>query len=214
MLSTLSACEDVIAKNLTAFYEVGNALYTIRERGLYRELGYTSFGDYCRDRWDMARSRAYQMIAGATIMDNLKLSTLVGNLPTQETQVRHLSAIAPELQPFAWELAIEVSGDLGIAPTQAIVKESVTAIRELMTTRAITIGEEQVSVIELLRGQVSEAVIEQRAVQSQRISDRQKRVLVGSSSAVWHNGALIPDTALDLIEGSSYIIVVYQTTGE
>jgi len=209
MISELSKHEDVIAKNLTAFYEVGNALYIIREKRLYCELGYTSFGDYCRDRWDMARSRAYQMIASATIMDNLKLSTLV-DMPTQETQVRHLSAIAPELQPMAWELANEVSEGLGITPTQAIVKQSVDAIRELMTTRAITIGEEQVSVSELLRGQVSEAVIEQRAVQSQRIADKQKRVLLGSTSAVCINGALVPQNALDLSENELYNIVIYR----
>ena len=44
------------------FIEVGKALLAIRDAKLYRKT-HKTFEAYCRDRWEMSRPRAYQLIA-------------------------------------------------------------------------------------------------------------------------------------------------------
>src|SRR5262245_2199654 len=48
---TLEHYERIIAEGIKTFVQVGHALLTIREHHLYRET-YTTFEDYCRQRWD------------------------------------------------------------------------------------------------------------------------------------------------------------------
>jgi len=55
---------------MQSFVAVGNALFTIQERGLYRE-GYKTFEDYCRGKWGVGRSYANYLIAGSRIAINL-----------------------------------------------------------------------------------------------------------------------------------------------
>ena len=80
---TLAECEAVIERGLQTFVEVGNALLTIRDGRLYRAIAGT-FEDYCRERWNMSRPRAYQLIDAAMTVNNL--STTVDILPTSERQ--------------------------------------------------------------------------------------------------------------------------------
>lgn len=55
----LEAAEHVIADGLGAFIDVGRALLEIRENGLYRAYG--TFDDYCGERWNLRKRRAYQL---------------------------------------------------------------------------------------------------------------------------------------------------------
>ena len=55
---------------------------SIRERRLYRASlfhpeGYATFEDYCRERWGLKQTTAYQMIEAANVVGNLKSSTIV-----------------------------------------------------------------------------------------------------------------------------------------
>lgn len=64
--------EGVIQKNLVAIYGVGRALMEIRDKGYYREvLGFETFEEYCRKRWDIARRTAYQYIDGQRVRGQL-----------------------------------------------------------------------------------------------------------------------------------------------
>ncbi|UHD45351.1 hypothetical protein LUX29_20540 [Aureimonas altamirensis] len=64
----LRHCEAVIHKGLSTFQEVGEALIEIRDSKLYRE-SHETFEVYCRDRWDLHRRRAYQLIDHAKAME-------------------------------------------------------------------------------------------------------------------------------------------------
>lgn len=63
----LAECERVIAKGLSVFFEVGQALAEIRDGKLYRDK-YATFEAYCDERWNLGRSRAYELIDQAVVV--------------------------------------------------------------------------------------------------------------------------------------------------
>ncbi|MFC4536918.1 hypothetical protein [Sphaerisporangium dianthi] len=67
----------------------GPALKEIRDNGLYKTAGFSSFERYVADRWDMSRPRAYQLIDSVRAMKWLEGVT--GEVPNE----RQLRAILP-----------------------------------------------------------------------------------------------------------------------
>lgn len=100
----LMVLESIIEKDLHSFYEVGIALIRIRDERLYRET-FSTFEEYLRRKWDIGRSRAYQLIRAAQVQDNL--STIV-NVPERfnEAQLRPLASLPSDLQKLAWIRAV------------------------------------------------------------------------------------------------------------
>lgn len=68
----LAHCERVIERGFTVFVEVGQALAEIRDAKLYR-ASHKTFEEYCKARWDIGRSRAYELI------DQAKVSTALAD---------------------------------------------------------------------------------------------------------------------------------------
>ena len=118
----LQSLEESIHKNLKAFNQVGMALVEIRDSRLYRET-HNTFEEYCRDRWDMGRSRVYQLIDSASVQNNL--STTVDILPEHERQARPLTKLAPQLQVEAWQRAVETApeGKVTAKHVKSVVEE-------------------------------------------------------------------------------------------
>lgn len=117
----LARLEQTIESGLKTFVDVGTALMVVRDRKLYR-VDYKTFEAYCRGRWGMGRSRVYQMIDAAMVVDNLKMSTMVDILPDNERQARELAKLEPSQQVEAWNDAVEDSGG---KPTAADVQRAV-----------------------------------------------------------------------------------------
>ncbi|MFC1895061.1 hypothetical protein ACFL0Q_00140 [Thermodesulfobacteriota bacterium] len=114
--------EETISQNLTAFYEVGRALKEIRDTRLYTEvLGYSTFEEYCRDRWDMSHRHAYRLLESASVVENLKCDQLVTQ-PLNESQARPLTRLPAETQAKAWQ---EV---LNTAPEGKVTARHVTTV--------------------------------------------------------------------------------------
>lgn len=82
----LAELERVIARGMSEFVAVGNALLTIRDERLYRERGFDSFEDYCRQRWSLGRAHSYRLIAGAKVA---RLVSPIGDI-TSEAHAREL----------------------------------------------------------------------------------------------------------------------------
>ncbi|MDZ8263703.1 hypothetical protein [Nostoc sp. ChiQUE01b] len=109
-----------------AFFEAGKALAELRDRKLYRST-HSSFEEYCKDRFGYNRSRSYQLIDAAIVVDNLhKCPQIVDILPTAEGQVRPLTKLKIEQQQEVWQAAVEEAG--GKVPTGRIVKDVVQQI--------------------------------------------------------------------------------------
>ncbi|MCC5648015.1 hypothetical protein LC607_34965 [Nostoc sp. CHAB 5824] len=111
-----------------AFFEAGKALTELRDRRLYRST-HKTFEDYCRERFGFSRRQPYHLEA-AVIFDNLveKCERNVHILPTNEWQIRPLSKLDPDIQPEAWEQAVESAN--GKVPSHRIVKDAVQRIME------------------------------------------------------------------------------------
>jgi hypothetical protein len=104
----LTELEAVIERGLGTFVEVGMAFLEVREARLYRgEFG--TFEDYCRERWQLGRHRAFQLIDAARVVANVDHGQQI--LPANERQARPLSALPPEQQAEAWNRAVETAPD-------------------------------------------------------------------------------------------------------
>lgn len=116
-LSRLAECEAVIDRGLKTFVDVGNALLEIRDNRLYR-AEYSTFEDYCRERWNISRPRAYQLIEAAEVVNCL--STIVDKIPATESQVRPLTQLEPEQQREAWQYVVNNAPDGKITAAQVL----------------------------------------------------------------------------------------------
>lgn len=111
-----------------AFFEAGKALIELRDRRLYRST-HKTFDEYCLDRFGYNRSRSYQLVDAAVVVDNLqKCPQIVDILPTAEGQVRPMTKLESQEQQEAWLKAVELAG--GKVPTGRIVKDVVQRIME------------------------------------------------------------------------------------
>ncbi|MCL1472831.1 MICOS complex subunit MIC60 [Argonema antarcticum] len=126
----LEELEAIVEQGLQTFYEVGKALDEIREKKLYRET-HKTFEDYCKEKWGIARRRAYQFIDAAHVLQNL--CTNGTQIPKSERQVRPLTGLSPELQLELWQEAV-ASAPNGI-PTGAAVQRLVDERVSSRTTR-------------------------------------------------------------------------------
>jgi hypothetical protein len=115
--------EKIIEKGMTHFVEVGTALSLIREEKLYKLL-FSTFEEYCQERWGFNSSRARQLIGAARINENIKSVTIV-TPPKTESQIRPLTKLEPEQQPKAWKKATETApkGKITAKHVQTIVDE-------------------------------------------------------------------------------------------
>lgn len=104
---------------MRTFVEVGAALKAIRDERLYRET-HDTFGDYCKDRWNIARRTAYQLINGSQATENVRDCAQVD--PTNEYQARPLTQLdTPAEQREAWAEAVEQCE--GEQPTARVVEQ-------------------------------------------------------------------------------------------
>ncbi|NCJ06653.1 DUF1018 domain-containing protein [Synechococcales cyanobacterium C] len=88
--------EQVIYENRQilnqAFQEIGSALRRIRDLKLYKLKPYSNFEDYCEAEFKMSRSRAYQLIDSAKVIQNVYSCR---QIPANEAQTRPLAQLPP-----------------------------------------------------------------------------------------------------------------------
>lgn len=101
---TLRQCENAVARGLKTFYDVGDALKTIRNQRLYREK-FGSFRAYCRARWGFEAARARQLIGAADVFKDVVSVTEVK--PINEIQLRALTSLNTEQRQLIWKTATE-----------------------------------------------------------------------------------------------------------
>lgn len=93
----LGDLEIIIERGMQTFVEVGAALMQIREQRLYRAT-YSSFEDYCQERWGWSSSRARQLIGATEVVRQFE-SVTPGNTPVVERHARELVSVEPEARP-------------------------------------------------------------------------------------------------------------------
>lgn len=91
-LASLRANERIIEKGLETFIDVGTALATIRDGGLFRAT-HKSFEEYVKDKWDYSRQRAYQLISASDFHTKLASRNSKMGRITSERATRALMTV-------------------------------------------------------------------------------------------------------------------------
>lgn len=102
----LERCEVVIKQGLNTFIEVGEALFFIRDKRLYRRE-FKTFEDYCQQKWSMPRQHVNRMISGYKIVNHLEPMGSI--LPESERQVRPLVGLEKDVQIAVWNDVVHES---------------------------------------------------------------------------------------------------------
>lgn len=103
---SLVRCEQVIETGMDTYFQVGQALWDIREGRLYRAR-YETFEQYCAERWEFSRGRAYQLITAAETA--AEMSTIVDTPPRRESHVRPLLNVPKDHRAEVWQAAIDAA---------------------------------------------------------------------------------------------------------
>lgn len=139
-LARLMEHERTIEQGLATFVDVGLALAAIRDGQMYQAKGFATFEAYCSKRWGISRSRAYQMLDAATVVE--AVSTIGGHeTPLNERQVRELAPLAranPKAAAKVWAEVQAEAADTGEAPTARAIRAKVRAVAPDATVRPIT----------------------------------------------------------------------------
>jgi hypothetical protein len=120
----LERCEVVIKQGLNTFIEVGEALFIIRDKRLYRRE-FKTFEDYCQQKWSMPRRHVNRMIAASETIINL--GPIGPILPQSESQIRPLTSLEPEIQKEVWKEVVkqneETRQPITAAKVQSVVND-------------------------------------------------------------------------------------------
>lgn len=103
----LARCESDIQQGA---YQMWRALREINTKGLYREYG--SFKTYCEQKWGISRSRGYQLIDAADLVD--ELSTIGGQveIPNERVARAVLEIPVEERLPVLMDAQVASGGRL------------------------------------------------------------------------------------------------------
>ncbi len=112
-INDLDRLERVVEDNMVSWMKVGFALREIRDRKLYR-MSHATFEQYTKERFDCARSTAYQLITGVEVIENVRnADKTCPVLPEKESLARPLAKLEPEEQAKAWDMAINRAKESG-----------------------------------------------------------------------------------------------------
>lgn len=116
----LTSLEKRIERGLSTFREVGEALLDIRDNRLFRAT-HPTFESYCRERWDIDRGRAYQLMGAAEVAQALPTGK---HRLVNEAQARELVPLLhtdPAKFTEVWQTIAESQGPL----TAPVIREAV-----------------------------------------------------------------------------------------
>jgi hypothetical protein len=116
--TALTEHEAVIERGIQTFYEVGIALAGIRDRKLYR-AEHGTFEDYCKQRWQISRTRAYELMSAATVVS--AIADTARTPPANEAQARELVRVPESQRAEVWGETLARTDGM---PTAAAVRET------------------------------------------------------------------------------------------
>jgi hypothetical protein len=140
-LASLRANERIIEKGLETFLDVGKALATIRDGGLYRAT-YKSFGEYVDAKWGFTRQRAHQIISASDFhiklaSRNSKMAKITSERATRalmtvpnDRLADVLDAVLAEGEPTA-DRIVEIRNKIVPAKTKSDTKQKKKPIMKI-----------------------------------------------------------------------------------
>jgi hypothetical protein len=126
----LEQSEKIIKSGWKTFLQVGQALAKIQKDKLYREK-HATFELYCRDRLEISRPYAYNLIGSAEVLEDLSSIEDIPSKPVNEAQTRYLIGLPKEKRIAAWKKAVEKAG--GRPVTAKLVREVAVKYKQKKT---------------------------------------------------------------------------------
>ena len=123
----LEQSERIIKNGWRNFLEVGLALMKIQKLKLYRDK-YATFELYCRDRLEISRPYAYNLIGSAEVYEDLSSIEDILLKPANEAQTRYLIGLPKDQRIAAWKNALEKAG--GDPVTAKFVRQVVVVYKQ------------------------------------------------------------------------------------
>ncbi len=158
----LEKLEHIVKQGLDIFYRVGEALAEIRDRALYKDLGYSDFREYLEKRWDMGKSKAYRLIDAANVVKNLSSAESVPNwgqnlpsayetieealvlpIPKSEAITRELAKLPSDRQKLGWAEVVRTAPNSKptAAHTKSVVAEIISGSSNKQLAEQFEIGQ-------------------------------------------------------------------------
>ena len=119
-------CERLIKYHLRSTIVIALALESVHDRGLWKQPGFDSFGDYVAKNWHYSHARGYQYVDAGEVYRNLVHNCGQLPLPTNEGQIRPMVGLSPEIQVEIWTRV--VTSEPTVEITARFVKENVLAV--------------------------------------------------------------------------------------
>ena len=95
--------EDVKSEERSTDKKGGDNISVDRSKTNRDVLGFETFDEYIKVKWDFKKSYAKYLISSASVVDNLSgMATMVAK-PSNERQARPLTRLEPEKQIEAWQ---------------------------------------------------------------------------------------------------------------
>jgi hypothetical protein len=162
---TLDSYEKIIETGLKTFIEVGNALYQIKSNKLYRS-GFTTFEAYCKDRWQLKRQRAYELMNAAEVVVQLAETNLSEisdkniSLPSKESHANALAQIPTTLRFQVWRAVVEESLNENKPITAKMILEQIDNFKNIPNTK-LPVGEDpNTEILKRMREKVAKAKLD------------------------------------------------------
>lgn len=125
--------DNQIAAGLESFVQVGSALAEIRDTGLYLDH-FPTFEAYCRERWNLSRQYAYQVMDAATVTNQMSAIADI----TNESQARAVAPILRDHGPDVQADEVLNCGDEdGLEPPGRNLKQLIVALARLSNEAAM-----------------------------------------------------------------------------
>lgn len=192
----LSACENLIEKNLQSFVDCGNALLKIRDARLYR-ADFPDFQSYCRERWQIGRSHAYRLIEAAEVAQTVPEVE-------SERQARELAKYDKELQKAVFTITKAMAGDQPI--TSRLIRDTADTLAAVVEAGGMDDGSGEMKPLGmLLKANVTEAIFERMKRQEIHINGKREKKIREATSPkdvpALPVGQVLMGLVRDLIQG-------------
>jgi site-specific DNA-methyltransferase (adenine-specific) len=185
----LAEAEQVIERGIKTFTEVGNALLKIRDGRLYR-AEFSTFEDYCRERWGFSDSRARQLIGAAQTVTNVTAAGLPA--PANEGQARALTAIPEPERAEVWRETVERTGG---RPTAAAIRETYRRDPEPEPEAAVATDEPPIPVREVIPADDEQEIVRRANEIKRRQKEERQREQQAALDAAYAEAVKLPSVA-------------------
>lgn len=162
----LTQCEKIIEKGFNTFTEVGNALFEIRNNKLYRE-NHTTFEEYCKEKWQIKRQRAYELMDAAGIVNTLSEISDKSELSKQsviikESHAAALGKIPEDIRNEVWQKVVgeqQSSGEVITAKKIQIIYSKIKIVQD--GSEENQKKEERNKLVKIIRDKLKNAKLDQ-----------------------------------------------------